>query len=97
MTAPLGSERASPGKIVLRCENVVKIYNEIAVLRARGRTKLPAEPTIQDAYLAIAALGGHIKYSGKPGWLTLARGYEKLELLVEGWVAAKLQPDRDQG
>src|SRR5689334_4954754 len=71
--------------------------DELDVLRARGRTKLPAEPTVRDAYLAIAALGGHIKYSGPPGWLTLARGYEKLELLVEGWVAAKLQPDRDQG
>jgi hypothetical protein len=71
--------------------------DEIDVLRARGRTKLPAEPTIHDAYLAIAALGGHIKYSGKPGWLTLARGWEKLELLVEGWTAAKLQLRCDQG
>lgn len=71
--------------------------DELDVLRARGRIALPAEPTLRDAYLAIAALGGHIKYSGPPGWLTLARGYQKLELLVEGWVAAKLQPDRDQG
>ena len=75
--------------------------DELDVLRARGRIKLPAKPTVRDAYLAIAALGGHIKYSGNPGWLTLSRGYEKLELLVEGWVggreAAKLQLGRDQG
>ena len=71
--------------------------DQVDVLRARGRLQLPAEPTVRDAYLAIAALGGHIKYSGNPGWLTLARGYEKLELLVEGWAAAKLQPIRDQG
>jgi hypothetical protein len=71
--------------------------DQLDVLRDRGRLKLPAEPTVRDAYLAIAALGGHIKYSGNPGWLTLARGYEKLELLVEGWVAAKLQPSSDQG
>lgn len=71
--------------------------DELDVLRARGRLKLPPEPTVRDAYLAIAALGGHIKYSGNPGWLTLARGYEKLELLVEGWVAAKLQLRSDQG
>ena len=70
---------------------------QLEVLRDCGRIPLPAEPTVRDAYLAIAALGGHIKYSGPPGWLTLARGYEKLELLVEGWVAAKLQPIRDQG
>ncbi|MEY4551415.1 MAG: hypothetical protein RL685_7610, partial [Pseudomonadota bacterium] len=58
---------------------------------------LPVDPTVRDAYLAIAALGGHIKYSGNPGWLTLARGYQKLALLVEGWAAAKLQLNRDQG
>ena len=69
---------------------------QLDVLRDRGRIKLPPEPTVRDAYLAIAALGGHIKYSGPPGWLTLARGYEKLELLTEGWVAAKFQPFRDQ-
>jgi hypothetical protein len=71
--------------------------DQLDVLRDRGRLKLPAEPTVRDAYFAVAALGGHIKYSGNPGWLTLARGYQKLELLVEGWVAAKLQPSRDQG
>jgi Transposase DNA-binding/Transposase DDE domain len=83
--------------------------DELDVLRARGRLVLPAEPTLSDAYLAIAALGGHIKYSGNPGWLTLARGYRKLDLLVEGWVegraegwaqgwaAAKLQLSSDQG
>jgi hypothetical protein len=70
--------------------------DELDVLRDRGRLKLPAHPTVNDAYLAIAALGGHIKYSGNPGWLTLARGYEKLELLVEGWTSAKLQLGRDQ-
>ena len=71
--------------------------DELDVLRARGRIKLPPNPTVRDAYLAIAALGGHIKYSGDPGWLTLSRGYETLALLVEGWAAAKLQLSRDQG
>jgi hypothetical protein len=70
--------------------------DQIDVLRARGRLKLSSAPTVREAYLAIAALGGHIKYSGDPGWLTLARGYEKLETLTEGWVAAKLQLRSDQ-
>jgi transposase-like protein/DDE family transposase len=70
--------------------------DQIDVLRALGRRKLPPKPSVHDAYLAIAALGGHIKYSGKPGWLTLARGYEKLETLTEGWLAAKLQLTSDQ-
>ena len=71
--------------------------NELDVLRARGRIKLSAEPTLREAHLAIAALGGYIKYSKKdPGWLTLARGYEKLQTLTAGWVAAKLQLASDQ-
>jgi len=70
--------------------------DELDVLRTLGRRKLPPAPTAQDAYLAIAALGGHIKYNGDPGWLTLARGFEKLATLTEGWCAAKLQPIRDQ-
>ena len=70
--------------------------DHIDVLRARGRRTLSAEPTAREIYLAIAALGGHIKYAPDPGWLTLARGYEKLETLTEGWRAAKLQLSSDQ-
>jgi hypothetical protein len=70
--------------------------DHIDVLRARGRRTLPVAPTARDIYLAIAALGGHIKYAPDPGWLTLARGYEKLETLTEGWRAAKLQLSSDQ-
>lgn len=71
--------------------------DQLDVLRARGRLRLPAEPTAREIYFAVAALGGHIKYSGHPGWRTLARGYEKLETLTEGWCAARLQPASDQG
>jgi hypothetical protein len=70
--------------------------DQLDVLRAKGRIRLSDSPTVRDVYLAVAALGGHIKYSGDPGWLTLARGFEKLETLTEGWVAAKLQLSRDQ-
>lgn len=70
--------------------------DELDVLRALGRRKLPERPTSRDVYLAIAALGGHIKYNGDPGWLTLARGYEALQSFVTGWIAAKLQRASDQ-
>lgn len=70
--------------------------DELDILRSVGRRKLPASPTARDVYLAVAALGGHIKYNGDPGWLTLARGFEKLATLTEGWLAAKLQPQSDQ-
>jgi hypothetical protein len=34
--------------------------------------------------LAIAALGGHIKNNGDPGWLVLGRGLHDLLLLELG-------------
>jgi hypothetical protein len=58
---------------------------EIDVLRAAGRIRLPERPTVQDAMLAIAALGGHLKHNGAPGWQTLAHGIVRLRSLTEGW------------
>jgi len=59
----------------------------IAVLRVFTRIPLPPHPSARDALLAIAALGGHQKNNGDPGWITLARGYEKLRTLTEGAAA----------
>ena len=70
--------------------------DHLDVLRARGRIKLSADPTMREVYLAIAALGGHLKHNGDPGWSTLGHGLEKLETLTEGWTAAKLQLRSDQ-
>ena len=70
--------------------------DHLEVLRSRGRLELSARPTAREVYLAIAALGGHLKHNGDPGWRTLARGYEKLDTLTEGWIAAKLQLRSDQ-
>jgi hypothetical protein len=70
--------------------------SQIEVLRALGRIPLPDVPTQRDVLLAVAALGGHIKWSGDPGWLTLGRGYADLMMLTAGWEAAKLQQTRDQ-
>jgi len=71
--------------------------DHLDVLRARGRTRLSASPTVREIYLAIAVLGGHIKYRKEdPGWITLARGLAELELLTEGWRLSKLQQASDQ-
>jgi hypothetical protein len=59
----------------------------IAVLHVFTRIKLPPQPSARDALLAIAALGGHQKNNGDPGWITLARGYEKLRTLTAGAAA----------
>jgi len=48
------------------------------------RVKLPPEPTIREALLAIAGLGGHLKRNGEPGWRTLGAGFDRLLLLEQG-------------
>jgi hypothetical protein len=60
---------------------------QLQVLRAVAKKPLPTRPTTRDAMLAIAALGGHIKSNGDPGWLVLGRGLHDLLLLELGWRA----------
>ena len=60
----------------------------IEVLRREYRTRLGAELiTIQQFYRHVARLGGHQnrKGDGFPGWLTLWRGWTKLESMVRGY------------
>jgi hypothetical protein len=76
--------------------STVVTEEQIQVLRVLGRRELPKDPTARDVLLAVAALGGHIKYAPDPGWLTIARGLEKLEGYTLGWRAAKLQSECDQ-
>ncbi len=40
--------------------------------------RLARHPTAHEALLAVAALGGHIKSNGPPGWLVLHRGFQDL-------------------
>lgn len=61
---------------------------QLAVLRSQARGKLPQNPTALDSLLAIAALGGHLKNNGAPGWQVLGRGFQKLLLMEIGWIAA---------
>ena len=55
-----------------------------AILEKRRRT-LPDKPTVRDAMLGIAALGGHIKNNGDPGWQVLGRGMRRFSEFEEGW------------
>lgn len=47
-------------------------------------TKLKVGATIEEAMLAIARLGGHLRQNGPPGWQVLGRGYATALQLVEG-------------
>jgi len=60
---------------------------QLEVLRAVAKKPLPRQPSARDAMLAVAALGGHLKSNGDPGWLVLGRGMHDLLLLELGWRA----------
>jgi hypothetical protein len=60
---------------------------QVELLKAVGKKPLPERPTVRDALLAVAALGGHIKNNGEPGWLVLGRGFRDLLILEMGWQA----------
>jgi hypothetical protein len=53
---------------------------ELEALRLIARAPLPPTITAQQALLAIAAVGGHLRNNGPPGWLTIARGFETLQI-----------------
>jgi hypothetical protein len=65
-------------------EVVAPVYEEVL----RGwRYKQPREEmSVYEFYLAVARLGGHMnrKADGFPGWLTLWRGWQKLDSMVAG-------------
>jgi hypothetical protein len=61
----------------------------LEVLHIFTRIKLPADPNAREVLLAVAALGGHLKHNGEPGWLTLGRGYQELRTLTRGWAARR--------
>lgn len=66
---------------------------QLDVLRACGPVKLPTRPTVREALLAVAKLGGHIKNNGEPGWQVLGRGFERLLTLETGWSARRGSDD----
>jgi hypothetical protein len=66
---------------------------QLQVLRATSKRALPERLTAQQALAALAALGGHIKNNGDPGWLVLGRGYEKLLYAEYVWNLATRSKD----
>lgn len=63
-------------------------------LRAHPKARpLSATPTAQEALQVIAAMGGHQKHNGPPGWETIAAGYMRLLDFERGWLAAMASRD----
>lgn len=61
---------------------------QVKLLRAKAK-QLPARPTVREALLAVAGMGGHLKNNGNPGWRTLSKGWAKLLALEEGYELAR--------
>lgn len=73
-----------------RSAAIVLTSRQLQVLRATcGAAALGRRPTIRDAFLAVARLGGHLRQNGEPGWLVLGRGMQKLMWMETGWAAAE--------
>lgn len=70
---------------------------QLLLLRAllkKRRLTLPEQPTVRDAMLGIAAIGGHIKNNGDPGWIVLGRGYTRFAEAEEIWHLARERCDQ---
>ena len=61
----------------------------LRTLLAKRRYALPVDPTVYDAMLGIAALGGHIKNNGDPGWLVIGRGFTRFVEAEAVWRLAR--------
>jgi hypothetical protein len=61
----------------------------IEVLVAHYAHRLGPDPSIREFYMHVARLGGHQnrKVDGLPGWITLWRGWERLQAMVDGYHA----------
>ena len=75
---------------------VVSETQLLLLKQAVAKWRWSAEPTVREVTGAIARLGGHLKSNGRPGWLTLGRGYQALLMMESGWEAAMQMMHRTQ-
>jgi hypothetical protein len=87
----LGREDQSRPASVLFNREHLKL---LRVLAAKRKRPLPASPNMRDAMLAVAAIGGHIRNNGDPGWIVLGRGFRKFLEAQEVWEIARKSNDQ---
>jgi hypothetical protein len=64
------------------------------VLRLKKKPPLPPKPSAREAMLGVAALGGHLRNNGDPGWIVLGRGLEDLLKYEVGYAVARAGSDQ---
>jgi hypothetical protein len=71
----------------------------VEVLTSHYAARIKGQPTIKVFYMHVARLGGHQnrKCDGFPGWITLWRGWMKLQAMVDGYRAARRHCDKSYG
>lgn len=65
--------------------STVLTRTQLIILREIARDPFPENPTIQDAFFAIARKGGYLKHNKSPGWQTLSAGFEMLLIMESAW------------
>jgi hypothetical protein len=63
----------------------------VQVLSGWRYKQVRADMSVLEFAIALASLGGHLnrKGDGPPGWLTLWRGWQDLQLMIRGAEAIK--------
>lgn len=67
---------------------------QLQVLRAVSTIAISESPSIHEALMAVARLGGHLKQNGPPGWQLLAKGLTELLTIEKGWLAFQKRCDQ---
>lgn len=86
MLRTLGREPTNRSALYVFKEHQLRLLH---VLLAGQNVKLPDRPTVRDAMLGIAALGGHIKNNGDPGWIVLGRGLQEFFEAERVWLLTR--------
>lgn len=71
-----------PASAVMTGAQLTVLSAIAAMPRNPWSVKLNADPDVTAILYAVARMGGHIKNNGPPGWMTLARGFHVLSLLI---------------
>ncbi len=79
------NEPDAPGERILNSTQLM-LLTELAKQKKR---KIPKKITAMFVLYEIAALGGHVKNNGVPGWLVLRRGFDELHSIERGWHLAQ--------
>lgn len=75
-----GASRAAPSA---PCTTMTP--RQIAILRLHTRRFMSPIPTNEEATMALAEFGGHLRSNGPPAWAILGRALDRLLLIEIGW------------